>query len=85
MYIKYIFPADVITELSYRLKERQAQIRYQSGGVQLPVYLEGRKGILEAQKNAAVKAMNYQAAVLKLRLISGDLGHSYVDQNAWQN
>ncbi len=68
-----------------RLKERQAQIRYQSGGVQLPVYLEGRKGILEAQKNAAVKAMNYQAAVLKLRLISGDLGHSYVDQNAWQN
>jgi hypothetical protein len=68
-----------------RLKERQAQIRYHSGSVQLPDYLGGRKGILEAQKNAAVKAMNYQAAVLKLRLISGDLGHSYVDPNAWQN
>lgn len=68
-----------------RLKERQAQIRYQSGGVPLPAYLEGRKAVLEAQKNAAVKAMNYQAAVLRLRLISGDLGHSYVDQNAWQN
>jgi outer membrane protein TolC len=67
-----------------RLKERQAEIRYQSGGVQLPAYLEGRKGILDAQKSVAVKAMGYHAAVLKLRLISGDLGHSYVDQSAWQ-
>jgi outer membrane protein TolC len=66
------------------LKERQAEIRYQSGTVQLPAYLEGRKAILEAQKNAAVKAKNYHAAVLKLRLISGDLGQSYVDQSAWQ-
>ncbi len=68
-----------------RLKERQAEIRYQSGAVQLPDYLEGRKATLEAQKNAAVKLMNYHAAVLRLRLISGDLGHSYVDQSAWKN
>jgi len=68
-----------------RLKGRQAEIRYQAGSAPLPVYLESRKAILEAHKNTAVKAMNYQAAVLKLRQLSGDLGQSYVDQSAWQN
>jgi outer membrane protein TolC len=68
-----------------RLKERQAQIRYQAGSVQLPDYLAGRKGLLEAEKSRAMKAMNYDAALLNFRLISGDLSQSYVEQNAWQN
>jgi outer membrane protein TolC len=68
-----------------RLRERQAQIRYQAGSIQLPDYLAGRKGLLEAEKNGAMKAMNADAALLNFRLISGDLGQSYVDQNAWQN
>jgi outer membrane protein TolC len=68
-----------------RLKERQAQIRYQAGSVQLPDYLAGRKGLLEAEKSRAMKAMSYDAALLNFRLISGDLSQSYVEQNAWQN
>jgi outer membrane protein TolC len=68
-----------------RLKERQAQIRYQGGSIQLPDYLAGRKGLLEAEKGRTMKAMNYDAALLKFRLISGDLSQSYVEQNAWQN
>lgn len=67
-----------------RLKERQSDIRYQSGGEPLPVMIEGRKGSLEAQKNVAVKSLDYDAAVLTLRLISGELGNSYVDAHAWQ-
>jgi outer membrane protein TolC len=68
-----------------RLKERQAQIRYQAGSLELPDYLAGRKGLLEAQKSRAMKLMNADAALLNFRLISGDLGQNYVEQNAWQN
>jgi outer membrane protein TolC len=68
-----------------RLKERQADISYQSGSIQLPDYLEGRKAVLEAKKTTVTKAMDYHAAVLRLRFISGDLDHSYVDQSSWQN
>ena len=68
-----------------RLKERQADISYQSGSIQLPAYLEGQKAVLEAKKATVTKTMDYHAAVLKLRYISGDLGHSYVDQSSWQN
>jgi len=67
-----------------RLRERQSEIRYQSGGEPLSVYLEGRKGLLEAQKSGLVKALDYDLAVLALRQFSGDLGASYVDPNSWQ-
>jgi outer membrane protein TolC len=67
-----------------RLKERQSEIRYQSGSEPLPTWLEGRKGVLEAQKNGAAKSLEYAEAVLGLRQISGDLGYSYVDENSWQ-
>lgn len=67
-----------------RLKERQSDIRYQSGGEPLSVWLEGRKENLESQKTVAMKSWEYDEAVLALRLLSGDLGHSYVDANAWQ-
>jgi outer membrane protein TolC len=67
-----------------RLKERQGEIRYQSGTDPLPSWLSARKTILEAQKSAAARALEYDEHVLNLRHFSGDLGNSYVDQNSWQ-
>lgn len=67
-----------------RLKERQSEIRYQSGTELLPSWLSTRKAILEAQKSAAARALEYDEIVLTLRQFSGDLGYSYVDQNSWQ-
>jgi outer membrane protein TolC len=67
-----------------RLKERQGEIRYQSGTEPLPSWLSARKAILEAQKSAAAKSLEYDESVLNLRFVSGDLGYSYVDQNSWQ-
>jgi len=67
-----------------RLKERQSEIRYHSGGEPLAVYLDGRKGLVEAQKNAFLKTLDYDLAVVKLRQLSGDLDASYVDASSWQ-
>ena len=67
-----------------RLKERQADIRYHSGGEPLAVYLDGRKGLMEAQKNAFLKDLDYNLAVIRLRQLSGDLDASYVDASSWQ-
>lgn len=67
-----------------RLKERQAEIRYRSGGKTLDTWLDARNDAIEAQKITANKALEYDEYVLNLRKISGDLGYSYVDQNSWQ-
>jgi outer membrane protein TolC len=67
-----------------RLKERQGEIRYHSGGQPLAVYLDARKGLVEAQKNTFLKTMDYDLAVIKLRQLSGDLDASYVDTSSWQ-
>jgi outer membrane protein TolC len=67
-----------------RLKERQGEIRYQSGTEPLPSWLSARKAILEAQKSAAARALEYDETVLNLRQFSGDLGNSYVDKISWQ-
>jgi outer membrane protein TolC len=66
-----------------RLKERQGEIRYHSGGEQLPVFLDGRKGHLETQKLAVRKSLEYDLTVLNLRHLSGDLDHSYVQASSW--
>jgi outer membrane protein TolC len=66
------------------LKERQSQIRYHSGGEPLPVYLEGRKGLVEAQRNTFMKNLDYNLAVLWLRHLSGDLSANYVDAKSVQ-
>jgi len=66
------------------LKKRQSEIRYHSGGEPLSVYLDGRKGLVEAQKNAFIKALDYDLAVVKLRQLSGDLDASYVDASSYQ-
>ena len=67
-----------------RLKERQAEIFYNSGTDQLPAWLEARKASLEAQKGSFTKALEYDDLILNLRQFSGDLGASYVDQKSWQ-
>lgn len=67
-----------------RLKERQGEVRYHSGTDPLPAWLAARKAILEAQKSAASRALEYDESILNLRLFSGDLGNSYVDKNSWQ-
>ncbi|OGP69258.1 MAG: hypothetical protein A2Z73_03465 [Deltaproteobacteria bacterium RBG_13_60_28] len=67
-----------------RLRERQSEIRYHSGGVPLDVYLEGRKGRVDAERNALLKTLDYDLAVLGLRRLSGDLGATYVDERSWQ-
>ncbi len=67
-----------------RLKERQAEIRYQSGGKTLDTWLDARNEAIEAEKTTANKALEYDENVLNLRNISGDLGYTYVDQSSWQ-
>jgi outer membrane protein TolC len=67
-----------------RLKERQSEIRYRSGGESLVVYLDGRKSLVDAQRNYFMKTLDYDLAVLGLRHLSGDLGATYVDAKSWQ-
>jgi outer membrane protein TolC len=67
-----------------RLKAHQKEIRYQSGQAPLPVFLEGRRDVLRAQKEAVRKDLTYARDVLYLRRISGDLGNTYVDASSWQ-
>jgi len=67
-----------------RLKERQAEIQYDSGNEQLPAWLEARKAVLEAHKSVASKALEYDQSIVSLRQLSGDLCYSYVDEKSWQ-
>jgi outer membrane protein TolC len=67
-----------------RLKAQQNEIRYQSGEAPLTVVLESRKEMLTVQKETLRRGLEHDKAVLELRQISGDLGYSYVDANAWQ-
>ena len=67
-----------------RLKSHQQEVRYHSGEVPLAVFLESRTEVLRAQKDTLRRGLEYDLAVLKLRELSGDLGNTYVDANAWQ-
>ncbi len=66
-----------------QLKARQNEIRYQSGE-DLTVVLDSRKEVLTLKKQTIIKYLDYNKAVLKLREIAGDLGHTYVDEKSWQ-
>jgi outer membrane protein TolC len=61
-----------------RLKARQTEISYQSGGATLPEDLKARAKVLQAQIKVVEQTMIYGLAALALRRISGDLGHAYV-------
>lgn len=67
-----------------QLKASQNDIRYQSGEAPLTVVLESRKEVLTIRKDTLRKGLEYDKAILQLRENSGDLGHTYVDENSWQ-
>ncbi|MFA5112611.1 MAG: TolC family protein, partial [Desulfobaccales bacterium] len=67
-----------------RLKANQNEVRYQSGEVQLPVVLDGRKEVLASQKDTARESAKYDKAVLNLREASGDLGNTYVHASSFE-
>ncbi len=66
------------------LKERQAEIRYNTMGEPFSVYLEGEKGVSEAKKNVIMKTLEYDLAKLNLRHLANDLVSKYVDENSIQ-
>ena len=64
------------------LKERQAEIRYNTMGEPFSIYLEGEKGVSEARKNVIMKNLEYDLAKLNLRHLANDLVSNYVDENS---
>jgi outer membrane protein TolC len=67
-----------------RLKSRQQEVRYHSGEVPLSAFLESRIEVLNAQRNTVDKGLLHDIDVLTFRELTGDLGNTYVDANAWQ-
>jgi outer membrane protein TolC len=67
-----------------QLRARQIELSYQSGGVLLPAVLASRRAVLDAKDRMLETAVEHDKAVLALRQISGDLGHSYVNASSWQ-
>jgi outer membrane protein TolC len=64
------------------LKERQAEIRYNTMGEPFSIYLEGEKGVSEARKNVIMKNLEYDLAKLNLRHLANELVSNYVDENS---
>lgn len=67
-----------------QLSARQTETSYHSGGVTLPMLILSRKEVLSAKKEALLKGLEHDKAVLTLRQVSGDLGHSYVNPSSFQ-
>jgi len=68
-----------------QLQVRQKEISYHSGGIPLSEFLESRIKVWEAKRKLGTSTLDYERAVLALRQISGDLGHSYVHATSFQN
>jgi outer membrane protein TolC len=66
-----------------KLNARQSYIRYQAGEP-LAISLAGRTGYVKAQKRNALKALEYDLAILGVRYLSGDLVYQYVDEASWK-
>jgi outer membrane protein TolC len=75
--------AQAVEELA-RLKCHQQEVRYHSGEVPLSAFLESRSEVLRARKNTIQRGVEYDLLVLEFRELTGDLGNTYVDANAWQ-
>ncbi|MCP4666675.1 MAG: TolC family protein [Deltaproteobacteria bacterium] len=73
-----------ISEKLARLEERQSEIRYKSDNLSLPKLLESRNKHLKAQTSTLSKTQEYEAAVLKIRHLSGDLFQTYVNVEPWK-
>ncbi|ABK17914.1 outer membrane efflux protein [Syntrophobacter fumaroxidans MPOB] len=61
------------------LKQQQGEIGYQSGRIPFSGLLADKKACLEARKNARIKTLEYDKALLNLRFLSGELSKAYVD------
>jgi outer membrane protein TolC len=75
--------AQSLEELA-RLKSHQQEVRYHSGEVPLSALLESRIEVLKAQMDTLRRSVEYDLQVLQFRELTGDLGNTYVDANAWQ-
>ncbi len=64
------------------LKAKQHEVRYHSLGEPFSIYLEGEKGVFEAQKNITIKTLEYDLAKLVLRHLANELVSQYVDENS---
>jgi len=67
-----------------RLKERQGETLYQSGGEALPVSLAARQARVKAQMQEVQQALDYDLAVLGVRHLSGELVYRYVHENRFR-
>jgi hypothetical protein len=64
------------------LRERQTEIRYNTMGEPLSVYLDGEKGVRDAKKNVIMKTLEYDLSKLNLRHLADDMVSKYVDENS---
>jgi outer membrane protein TolC len=67
------------------LRERQTEIRYNTMGEPLSVYLDGEKGVRDAKKNVIMKTLEYDLSKLNLRHLADDMVSKYVDENSIKN
>ncbi len=66
-----------------RLRQRQSEIRYHSGGEPYDILVAGQQGYLQARINTEVKKLEYDLAVLGLYHLSGDLVNRYITESAF--
>lgn len=65
-----------------RLKERQADLRFQ-GGEPLSVALAAQRSRLEAEAQLISRELEHDQALLEVRALSGDLVKAYVSERDW--
>lgn len=65
-----------------RLKERQAELRFQ-GGEPLSLALAAQRSRLEAEAQLILKELEHDQALLEVRALSGDLVETYVPAKNW--
>lgn len=67
-----------------RLRERQGETLYRSGGEPLSLSLAARQARVKTQMQEVQKALDYDLAVLGLRHLSGELVYHYVHEDQFQ-
>ncbi len=65
-----------------RLKERQAELRFQ-GGEPLPQALAAQRSRLEREAQLIAREVEHDLAMLEVRALSGELVRAYVSERDW--
>jgi outer membrane protein TolC len=68
----------------FQIKARQQETSYQSGAIPLSQLLDSYRDVFAAKNLMFIKAMAHDKETLGLRMISGDLGYTYVRSSSWQ-